>query len=88
MCQTKALAFVKTRANFSSLINFAWTYTSNLRLKMKTYKVTYTAYEKDSCMVASEGIMEINTETSWQAEQTVKAMFNGLDVIIRYTNHL
>ena len=55
---------------------------------MKTYKVTYTAYEKASCMVASEGVMEVNTESSWQAEQTVKAMFSGLDVIIRYTNHL
>jgi len=55
---------------------------------MRTYKVTYTAYEKGSCMVASEGVMEINTSTSWQAEQTVKAMFSGLDVIIRYTNHL
>lgn len=55
---------------------------------MKAYKVTYTAYEKGSCMVVSEGIMEINTQTSWQAEQTVKAMFSGLDVIIRYTNHL
>ena len=55
---------------------------------MKTYRVTYTAYEKGSCMVASEGVMEITTSTSWQAEQTVKAMFSGLDVIIRYTNHL
>ena len=57
-------------------------------LTMRAYKVTYTAYEKGSCMVVSEGIMEINTQTSWQAEQTVKAMFSGLDVIIRYTNHL
>ena len=86
MCQTKALAFVKTRANFSSLINLAWTYTSNLRLKMKTYKVTYTAYEKGSCMVASEGVIEVNTESAWLAEQTVKAIFNGLEVVIRYTN--
>jgi hypothetical protein len=53
---------------------------------MKTYKVTYTAYEKGSCMVASEGVMEINTESSWQAEQTVKAIFKGLEVDIRYTN--
>ena len=53
---------------------------------MKTYKVTYTAYEKGSCMVASEGVMVINTQTSWQAEQTVKAIFKGLEVIIRYTN--
>jgi hypothetical protein len=53
---------------------------------MAKYKVTYTAYEKGSCMVASEGIMEVNTESSWQAEQTVKAIFKGLEVIIRYTN--
>jgi hypothetical protein len=45
---------------------------------MKTYKVTYTAYEKCSYMVASEGVMAINTQTSWQAEQTVKAIFKGL----------
>jgi hypothetical protein len=53
---------------------------------MRTYKVTYTAYEKGSCMVASEGVIEVNTESSWQAEQTVKAIFNGLEVVIRYTN--
>ena len=32
------------------------------------------------------GVMEINTSTSYQAEQAVKAMFSGLDVVIRYTN--
>lgn len=53
---------------------------------MNTYKVTYTAYEKNSCMVVSEGTMDINTSTSYQAEQAVKAIFAGLDVIIRYTN--
>ena len=53
---------------------------------MKTYRVTYTAYEKGSCMVVSEGTMSINTESSYMAEQTVKSIFNGLDVIIRYTN--
>jgi len=53
---------------------------------MKTYKVTYTAYEKGSCMVASEGVIEVNTESAWLAEQTVKAIFNGLEVVIRYTN--
>jgi hypothetical protein len=53
---------------------------------MKIYKVTYTAYEKGNCMVASEGVMEINTDSSWQAEQTVKAIFSGLEVVIRYTN--
>jgi hypothetical protein len=53
---------------------------------MKVYKVTYTAYEKGSCMVASEGVIEVNTESSWQAEQTVKTIFRGLEVVIRYTN--
>ena len=54
---------------------------------MNTYKVTYTAYEKNSCMVASEGVVEINTNSAYQAEQAVKAMFNNLDVVIRYTNN-
>jgi hypothetical protein len=54
---------------------------------MNTYKVTYTAYEKNSCMVVSEGTMDINTSTAYQAEQAVKAIFNGLDVVIRYTNN-
>jgi hypothetical protein len=53
---------------------------------MNKFKVTYTAYGKGSCMVVSEGLMEVNTTSAWQAEQTVKAIFNGLDVIIRYTN--
>lgn len=54
---------------------------------MNTYKVNYTACEKNSCMVVSEGTMEINTSSAYQAEQAVKAIFNGLDVIIRYTNN-
>lgn len=53
---------------------------------MSTYKVTYTAYEKNGNLVVSEGMIEINTSTSYQAEQAVKAMFINLDVIIRYTN--
>ena len=53
---------------------------------MKEYRVCYTAYEKGSCMVVSEGTMVINTESAYMAEQTVKSIFNGLDVIIRYTN--
>lgn len=53
---------------------------------MKEYMVTYTAYEKGGCMVVSEGVMTINTESSYMAEQAVKSIFNGLDVIIRYTN--
>jgi hypothetical protein len=54
---------------------------------MNTYKVTYTAYEKNSCLVVSEGVMDINTSSSYQAEQAVKAIFSGLDVMIRYTNN-
>jgi hypothetical protein len=54
---------------------------------MNTYKVTYTAYEKNGCLVVSEGVMEINTSSSYQAEQAVKAIFSGLDVMIRYTNN-
>lgn len=53
---------------------------------MRKYRVTYSAYAKDSCMVVSEGIMEVNTESAYLAEQTVRAIFQGLDVIIRYTN--
>lgn len=53
---------------------------------MSAYKVTYTAYEKGSCMVVSEGVMEINTSSAYIAEQSVKAIFAGLDVVIRYTN--
>ena len=53
---------------------------------MNMYKVVYTAYEKNSCMVVSEGTMEINTSSAYQAEQAVKAIFNSLDVVIRYTN--
>ena len=54
---------------------------------MSVFNVTYTAYEKGSSNVVSEGVMPVNTSTSYVAEQTVKAMFNGLDVIIRYTNN-
>jgi hypothetical protein len=38
-------------------------------------------------MVVSEGTMEINTSSAYQAEQAVKAIFNSLDVVIRYTNN-
>ena len=55
---------------------------------MNIYRVTYTAYEKNSCMVVSEGTMEINTSSAYQAEQVVKAIFNSLDVVIRYTNNI
>lgn len=53
---------------------------------MRTYRVTYTAYEKGSCNVVSEGVMEVKTSSAYAAEQTVKAMFSALEVIIRYTN--
>ena len=54
---------------------------------MSTHKVTYSAYEKGGSMVISEGVMEINTSSAYLAEQSVKAIFHGLDVIIRYTNN-
>jgi hypothetical protein len=54
---------------------------------MSVYKVNYSAYERDSCVVVSEGVMEINTSTPYQAEQAVKAILSGLEVIIRYTNN-
>ena len=53
---------------------------------MQTYRVTYTAYDHGSCSVVSEGVMEVQTSSSYLAEQTVLAMFAGLEVIIRYTN--
>lgn len=54
---------------------------------MNMYKVVYTAYEKGSSTVASEGTMTINAESAYMAEQAVKSIFNGLDVVIRYTNN-
>ena len=54
---------------------------------MSTYKVTYSAYAKGSSTVASEGAMTINAESAYMAEQTLKAIFAGLEVIIRYTNN-
>jgi len=54
---------------------------------MTTFNVTYTAYTKGGNEVVSEGTMPVNAESAYVAEQTVKAIFNGLDVIIRYTNN-
>ena len=54
---------------------------------MNMYRVTYTAYEKGSSTVVSEGTMTINAESAYMAEQTLKAIFAGLEVIIRYTNN-
>jgi len=51
-----------------------------------TYNVTYTAYRPGSGEVISEGVMPIQTSSAYLAEQAVKAMFNGAEVIIRYTN--
>ena len=51
-----------------------------------TYNVTYTAYRPGSGEVISEGVMPIQTSSAYLAEQTVKAMFSNLEVIIRYTN--
>ena len=54
---------------------------------MNLYSVAYSAYEKGSSTVASEGTMTINAESAYMAEQTLKAIFAGLEVIIRYTNN-
>jgi hypothetical protein len=48
--------------------------------------VTYTAYEKGTNIVISEGVYPVAGSNAWTAEQTVKAMFSGLDVIIRGSN--
>lgn len=53
---------------------------------MAIYKLAYSTYEKEGCMVISDGAMEINTSSAYLTEQAVKAIFSGLDVIIRYTN--
>lgn len=57
-----------------------------LRWEMRTHKVTYTAYELGTCNVISEGVIEVQTSSAYTAEQTVKAMFAGLEVIVRSTN--
>ena len=54
---------------------------------MAVYNVTYTAYEKGTSNVVSEGTMPINTSSAYMAEETVKAMFNGTEVIVRYTEN-
>jgi hypothetical protein len=52
----------------------------------ETYNVTYSAYHPGSTEVISEGTMPIHTTSFYLAEETVKAMFSGAEVIIRYTN--
>ena len=49
-----------------------------------TYQVTYTAYERGSSMVVSEGTIPVQALNALMAENTVKAMFNGTEVVIRY----
>jgi hypothetical protein len=51
---------------------------------MNTYQVTYTAYERGSSTVVSEGTIPVQANAANLAESTVKAMFNGSDVVIRY----
>jgi hypothetical protein len=53
---------------------------------MKTFNVFYTAYEEGSSSIISEGVMPVSTDSSYQAEAAVQAMFRGCEVIIRYTN--
>ena len=48
-----------------------------------TYQVTYTAYEKNSSTVLAEGTMQIQATQAFQAENVVRSMFQGSDVIIR-----
>jgi hypothetical protein len=52
---------------------------------MNTYQVTYTAYERGTSMVVNEGTMAIQASQAFMAENTVRSMFSGCDVIIRYT---
>ena len=51
---------------------------------MATYNVTYTAYERGGSTVVSEGTIPVVASQANLAESTVKAMFNGCDVIVRY----
>jgi hypothetical protein len=53
-----------------------------------TYNVTYTAYGPGSGEVISEGVMPIQTTSAYMTEQALKAIFNGSEVIIRYTNRV
>lgn len=45
--------------------------------------VTYTAYEPGTGNVMAEGTMPIPGSNCWVAENTVRAMFSSLEVIIR-----
>ena len=50
---------------------------------MNTYQVQYTAYVGSSSEVLSEGTMQIQANQGAQAENVVRSMFQGNDVIIR-----
>ena len=50
---------------------------------MNTYQVQYTAYVGNSSEVLSEGTMQIQANQASQAENVVKSMFQGNEVIIR-----
>ena len=50
---------------------------------MNSYQVEYTAYVGRSSQVLSEGTMQIQASQAGQAENVVKSMFFGNDVIIR-----
>lgn len=51
---------------------------------MAIFNVTYTVYPASGGgAVLSEGTIPVNVSSSYQAEQTVKAMFGGNEVIIR-----
>ena len=45
--------------------------------------VTYTAYEQGTSLVMAEGTIPIQGSNAFVAENTVRAMFNGLEVCIR-----
>jgi hypothetical protein len=47
------------------------------------YDVTYTAYEKGTNYIVSEGTMPVRTSSAYMAEQTVKSMFSSTELIIR-----
>jgi hypothetical protein len=52
---------------------------------MSTFYVRYSVYRPGSSEVITEGEMPINASTNYQAEQAVKAMFAGSEVVVRGT---
>ena len=53
---------------------------------MSTVLVTYTAYQPGSSAIVTEGVMPVQTQSSINAAEAVRAMYPGLDVVIRSTN--